>query len=470
MSEYAFVIYPHEHKAIVSKFVDELQDRRVNVWFNSQIEECDWYWDDLLMEALKSSSVVFVFISKHFVEAAYCSREFDAAVEGGKTIIPVLLEEGVVLPEQMETKLNQSKHLSPLDCSHGYIYSVIDQICEDDVIKAISTDSYCSSGYGPKRRIYSKDEMCDHRVFNSIKNHPKYGNEQEFLRVKVPGSESYETCRRLFLKPGREYEFEIIVHNCADYDLNQTGVAIANSVIASVKLPEMIRPSKIGEVVALIGSSTTKPPAVWDSITLCCDRPIFIKFLHGTAVFERAYDGFRRVMPTDLFSDLGTYISDFTRSGEPLVPGGDKYAGRILFKIRTSEDCVRIGYNKSILSEEGQVLDTVKVGEVFTVKTVFTYNGDHNLRSTCFSDVFPEGMELIPGTTVLTNGANPDGLKMKDIIDQNGFNTGLYGPGASATITYKARFTSGFGVKVISGVVDHRAGFYSFDTQVNVVE
>lgn len=472
MENYAFMNYAHQDKALVSEFADALQNKRVNLWFNADIEECGDHWDNLILEVFKNSSVVFAFISVAYIESVYCTTELEMAIEGGKTIIPVMLEKDVKLPEELEAKLNQSKHLAPYECTNGYVYHLVDVICKEDVIKEISTDSYCSSGFGPKRRIYTKDELIVKPMFNSVKNHPKFGNLERFLRVKTPGSETFDPCMRLFLKPDQEYEFEVLVLNNAAYDLNQTGVGIANSVRASIKLPDMVRPSKIGEVVALIGSTTAQPNAVWDSITLCCDRPIFIKFVPASGLFVRDRDSKTRVLATSLFSNEGVYITDFHKSGTvPSVPAGDPFAGRIVFKIRTSEDCARIEYKKTILSADGgHPVSNIKVGEEFMVKTEFTNAGDIDIRNTWFYDSFPEGMELIPDTTVMTNGANPDGLKMNDIIDKDGFNTGLYGPGAKCTIVYKARFTSGLGVKTIKGSLDHRAGFYSFDTQVNVVE
>ena len=79
-------------------------------------------------------------------------------------------------------------------------------------------------------------------------------------------------------------------------------------------------------------------------------------------------------------------------------------------------------------------------------------------------------MELMPGTTVMTNNANPNGLKMKDIINQNGFNTGLYGPGATCTITYRAKFTVGSGSKIIGGGVANNCYIQKFKAQINVVD
>ena len=469
MEKYAFISYSHKDRSIVKDFVENLRFRHVNVWFDGELEYGS-YWDNLIMDKLKNSSVVFIFISKRFAESKYCSKEFDIANDGKKTIIPILLDKEVDLPEDMQNKLHKIHHLSIYDHSEDFTYEDISKLCQLDAIKAISNDSYCSSGRGPERPIYSCNDYIDHVVFNSVKDHPKYGNEQSFLRIKFPDTDVFSSsCVNAFLRPGKEYEFEMLVHNNADFELNKTGKGIANSVRAIIKLPEMIRPSKMGEIVSLIRSTTASPVEVWDSIELCSDRPLFLKFVPGSAVFERAYDGKRRVLSMFLFSDDGVYITDFHKRGEASVPGGDMYAGRILFKVRTYEDSARIKYSKSILSLSGEPLEFVSLGEEFVVKTEFANEGDIDFRDTCFFDSFPDGMELVPGTTIMTNNANPNGLKMKDIIDKNGFNTGLYGPRAFCTITYKAKFTKGSGAKRLCGTVTHRGAIQSFFTNINVV-
>jgi hypothetical protein len=88
--------------------------------------------------------------------------------------------------------------------------------------------------------------------------------------------------------------------------------------------------------------------------------------------------------------------------------------------------------------------------------------GTIDFRNVCFRETFPDGLELIPGTTVLRNNANPDGVLMKDLIHKNGFNTGTYGPHSNAVITYQAKFTSGSGKMKIGGQIAHDSGQYNY--------
>ena len=55
----------------------------------------------------------------------------------------------------------------------------------------------------------------------------------------------------------------------------------------------------------------------------------------------------------------------------------------------------------------------------------------------------PKELAYVEGSTVLYNAANPKGLRMKDVIHRNGFNTGLYGPGANGIVIYQARILPG---------------------------
>ena len=48
-------------------------------------------------------------------------------------------------------------------------------------------------------------------------------------------------------------------------------------------------------------------------------------------------------------------------------------------------------------------------------------------------------MTLVPGTTVLKNVTKNTETKMPDVIGQNGFSIGTYGPGTKASITYQVK-------------------------------
>jgi hypothetical protein len=126
------------------------------------------------------------------------------------------------------------------------------------------------------------------------------------------------------------------------------------------------------------------------------------------------------------------------------------------------EESSEIGYSKEIVKENDLPADHVRIGEVFTVRTEFHHLGTFDFRNVCFRETFPDGLELIPGTTVLRNGAHPDGILMKDLIHKNGFNTGTYLPHSNAIITYHAKFTSGSGKMKIGGQVAHDSGQYNY--------
>ena len=71
-------------------------------------------------------------------------------------------------------------------------------------------------------------------------------------------------------------------------------------------------------------------------------------------------------------------------------------------------------------------------------------------------------MELVPGTTVMTNSAHPNGVTMKDVIHKNGINSGTCLPTGRNEITYQAKFVSGSGRLKIGGHVAHDSGQYNY--------
>ena len=109
---------------------------------------------------------------------------------------------------------------------------------------------------------------------------------------------------------------------------------------------------------------------------------------------------------------------------------------------------------------------TAKPGDTITYRVEFKNSGTADLTNVTFHDKLPAGVTLVPGTTKLINAANPNGVTMVDLIGQNGFKTGTYGPGATAVLTYQVKVNSDIVANLACGehkysntiFVDHDAG------------
>lgn len=123
-----------------------------------------------------------------------------------------------------------------------------------------------------------------------------------------------------------------------------------------------------------------------------------------------------------------------------MLPGGEKYSGSIIFKIKV--DVVGFDMNNSV-SKEGENdyksnIDAIP-GEILDFKMHFKNTGTTILKDVVVYDLLGEGLEFVPGTTKIYTPSHPEGTLQTDALFKNGFNIGDYKGGMDATITYKVK-------------------------------
>ncbi len=92
-----FISYAHADEVRVRQIVDILRAAGHEPWFD------EWLlpgqdWQDALTDAIDSCEALLYALSRESIRSEYCQWEFGTAVEMGKPIIPVLLEEEATLP------------------------------------------------------------------------------------------------------------------------------------------------------------------------------------------------------------------------------------------------------------------------------------------------------------------------------------------------------------------------------------
>lgn len=450
MNRYIFVSYSHQDQRTVSGIADRLERSGYSIWYDRDIQPGS-LWDDTIKSKLKDSAVVLMFISRNFVRSDYCRLELKLALEQKKTIVPLYLD-GTKFEEDLQKQIDRIQNISLSSTAYDECLQRLQKL--DPIQKCLG--KFSATPPGPDREYYSNGSVIDRVTFNSIKNHPAYGDEKHFLRVKMPGSDTFSPYASIKLRPGQIYEFELLIHNNAT-DAQKGG---AGSTRIAVHLPEYVRPSRMSEILAVLSSVNASPAQIWSGIEIHSEKTLFLNFVNASAVYHcsGACDGLK-LSTSFIETDHGFYVGLDRFDGT--VPAGALC--RVTFQVRAAEENGEIGYTKAIRADNGLPEGHVRLGEVFTVRTEFRNLGTFDFRNVGVWETFPEGMELVPGTTVLRNGAHPDGLKMKDNINNGtGFNTGLYGPHANAIITYQAKFVSGSGKKVLGGHVVHESGVSNY--------
>ena len=307
------------------------------------------------------------------------------------------------------------------------------------IVPFASSSASNGTNWGPSRKLYTMKNPADAPTFNSITDNNIVGNETNFVRVGEVGSNKAVT-DVVTVTPGKEYQVWIYYHNNAKSSLNESGKGIARGVrVTSGLTTWTINSSKSAKVSAVISATNTTPLEVWDEAILQTDsqKDVILKYVEGSAKIYNDGQLNGTVLPTSLFSKEGTYIGHNKFSG--MIPGCSEYSGHIVYKIRAEQVGGKV--TKTVSKDGANFYKTVdaKPGDTLTYQVKFENTGTTDLTNVTFHDKLPTGVTLVPGTTKLVNSANPKGLTMKDIIGQNGFNTGLYGKGATATITYKVK-------------------------------
>ena len=302
---------------------------------------------------------------------------------------------------------------------------------------------------GPNRDTFTMNNPADYVTFNSITDNPTLGDERNFVRVAEVGAKG-TFADEVKIVPGKEYEVYIGYHNNAASNLNSSangGKGIALDVRISSQFPSTVSASKKGKVSAIISSSNATPKEVWDEayFTTDSEADVILRYVENSATI---YNGGKlngtKLGGEFLFSESGIYIGVNSLSGK--LPGCAEYSGHIIYHLRAEQVGAKVTKSASLDGVNFFKVVNPKPGDTVTYKVEFENTGTTDLTKVTFHDKLPKGVTLVPGTTLLVNNANPNGVVMTDTIGQEGFQTGIYGPGAKATLTYK--------VKVDDNVVD----------------
>ena len=302
------------------------------------------------------------------------------------------------------------------------------------------SESKKTETWGPDRILYSWDVRADHPTLNSIYNDPAMGDERNFVRIRKADSDEKFT-DNVMAEPGAEYEVQIFFHNNADPVLNDnTGKNFAKGIRLRVdSIVGNITNGQSAQITGRISAENTTPAEVWDTAYIQTKRPVALRYVRGSA---RIHNGGKLngqlIDDEALFGKYGGTFIGYNQWG--LLPGGEKYSGSIIFKIKV--DVVGFDMNNSV-SKEGEndyksSIDAIP-GETLDFKMHFKNTGTTILKDVVVYDLLGEGLEFVPGTTKIYTPSHPEGTLQTDALFKNGFNIGDYKGGMDATITYKVK-------------------------------
>lgn len=129
---YIFLSYSHKDSQTVIPIIERLDASGFRVWYDSGIEAGS-EWPEYIEEHLKNASVVVVFISPSSVESRNCRNEINFALDLGKDILVVYLEE-TELAKGMRLQLTSTHSLYKQN--HDSYESFISSLVNAHILKS----------------------------------------------------------------------------------------------------------------------------------------------------------------------------------------------------------------------------------------------------------------------------------------------------------------------------------------------
>jgi TolB-like protein/DNA-binding winged helix-turn-helix (wHTH) protein/Tfp pilus assembly protein PilF len=115
---YVFICYSHKDSNLVFPEIHWLQDQGVDIWYDEGIS-AGKNWRAEIGDSLLGASHVLYYISQAALDSDHCNREINLALDEGKEILPIYLEE-IELTSDLKVGLSRVQALFTKDTSYQH--------------------------------------------------------------------------------------------------------------------------------------------------------------------------------------------------------------------------------------------------------------------------------------------------------------------------------------------------------------
>ena len=286
--------------------------------------------------------------------------------------------------------------------------------------------------WGPDRPTYTIEHPADHVTFDSITDNPGYGDERNFVTIKdasVTGVSSWSD--ELSVQNGKEYLVRMYVHNNAAANLN----LVAKDVTAKFNIPNYSA-NRI-QIDGYLSSSNASPSTIWDQAVFTDTNDFKLEYISGSASYTN--NAFISGTPiADTVSNTGALLGYSSMNGD--IPGCFQYAGYLVFKVKVVEPSFDVQKTVRVNGIDDKTFKenvTVQPGGKVDFQIYFNNNGGTQLTNVVASDVLPNGMTYVDGSSLLYDSLGKHTLS--DVITTSGVNIGGYIPGGDAYVRFTAK-------------------------------
>lgn len=444
---FIFVSYAHTDRDIVYPIIELLQNNGYHVWYDEGLHIGN-DWRDELEERIRCCHAFIFMQSKQSVRSEYCKdevyladsekkqRAFEADDDEDRMpFLTIKLDESN-LTGGLRMILDTKQKVSGIDIPANEISQKLIKSKKLDVCR--EQFRYVEGiNWGPSRKEYYFDDAPDHAVLNSVIDNPFYGDERHFLRIDNQSQDDED--HFLTVLPNTVYSVRILYNNDAlpESNVRDGGKGIAMKTKISVKLPRKLSANKPEILQANISTDTGEHEVIWDQIALCSTEEVAINYILASAKLYNSGTLSNEGLGAQLFSE-GLYIGYNKFNG--VIPGGMQYSGEVKFDF-TVKPIRKVSFDRTVSVDKKHYSNRVSVlpGDILTFRIIIRNNHYNCIEDVTFRDELPEGIDLIPNTTVLYAVPHLEGRELSDHITSNGINTGLFGEGVTGVIQYRAR-------------------------------
>lgn len=284
------------------------------------------------------------------------------------------------------------------------------------------------AGWGPARSLVSINSRPVAATLNSVVDHPLYGDERSFMRVRLADNDKSAYANSVTVEPGSVYEVLVAINNDA-----ADGGEDAENVRLRLQIPGVARGS--APSYAFVTSSSTTPNKIWDGVTLVGEHiedEFSLRYVSDSAVLHSGGKANGTVLADDVFTD-GVLIGCDSLDG--VLPAGDRCQSWVTFKVRIDQPNFE-ATALAQLDETDTWSETVVATSGQQVRIVVTYK---NTGTTQQSDVvlrvsLPNNVHYLKGSSLWSNSSGHNIPASSDGIVGEGLNLGSYAPGASVYV------------------------------------
>ena len=312
-----------------------------------------------------------------------------------------------------------------------------------------------AEAWGPERTTYTNESPAPQAVFNSITNNAAVGDERDFVRiVEVHEDGTKDTyANEIEVSAGKTYEVYIYYHNDASSTFNTRDYeyrGVAREAKISAAFPETLKAGERKDVNAIISSSTTLVPKVWDEAYMTATEDLTFAYVRGSAKIFNDWGANGSVLSDNLFSADGTYIGLDELNG--LILGCDEYSGQVVFRIQAfgkeaePEPTPTAGFemDKKVRKGNGEWMDEIEVkpGDEIEFRVHFKNTGTVSQKEVKIVDTLEgaAGTSYIAGTTrIVRDGHETTVASGDDKLFGGGIDLGEIGAGGEIEVLYKVK-------------------------------